>query len=595
MLSESSQNLLFVLDGVRIVGASLKKGFVLNGAPIINLDVDGMSVRCNNNVKSLSLSNQCILHVAGNVISALRVGSGSVFSNHALTVDTTSGSVTQQMSASQNGSPALSSVEVFTSAPHIVVDCEVLIANFVSSNVSICGSVCDVDAESAIISVAGTSSMIESKSAYVTLNTVSVVRSTSGNIILDRAKSAYSEYGIVNVDQIAIDVSIAEESRRKRKNESMTAQSSSSFVPQPPVSMQSSSSSVAQPPVSMQSSQPIHSKKGRISVPAPTPISSPDLPRIRAFSIFKDQVSHRHLNRFREHIKVAFWGNIHGVGVNVTDFLKTNKFTEIQNLSDLFEVSGEYLHIEYSTSNVLFFNGEQQQQQQQKYQLLHTHQHAEPNYNTCINLKYHLLPGLPSNYRLGGMHYLHQGLPGSPLTCSIYQGVHNHIDVDEFKVQFATVAPVIQCSPTQTRAFSIWSGRSKSVVVFRNIIKYACWGNINGTVGTDVTLWIREHLGSFDFSRFQDFKSIFSHIAGEFLYIEYEVANDDVDLFATPQTSIEFQRINTHHHVIDYQHGIDNKHVVAPSSANYVTGGVHFIFRGCPGNHFIDIYQGTIL
>ena len=611
MLSDSSQNLQFALDGVGI-DTPLKRGFVLSGATIINLEVNGMSVRCNHNVKSSSLANHSILHISGNVISALRVGSGSVFSNHALTVDTTSGNVTQHLPTSSGTlSSALSSVDGFTPIPHVVVDCEVLVANFVSSNVSICGSVCDVEADDAIVSVTGTSSIIETGSAYVTLNTVSVVRSTSGNITLDRAKSAYSEYGIVNVDQVAVDVSLAEESRRKRKLESMqihqqpSSSSSSSSSSFPTMSSQSFTSLLnhQQPSSSLLTSTPppvqIHQPtNGRILVSVSQPdsrhssSSSTQIPQVRAFSIFKDQASHQHFNRFRAYIRAARWGDIHGNGADVTDFLKSYRFTEIQNLKDLFGVAGEYLHIEYSTSDVLFFT----ESHNHKYQLLHTHQHGDPNYNTCINMKHNLShpPNVfSSNYHLGGMHYLHQGLPGSRLTCAIYQGTHIHID--EFKVQFSTPASVPQCLPTQTRAFSIWSGNSKSVVVFRNIIKYACWGTINGTVGSDVTCWIREHLKSFDFSRFQDFKSIFSHIAGEFLYIEYEIDNGDVNFFATPRANIEFQRINTHHHVIDYQHGIDNKHAVAPSSANYAVGGVHFIFRGRPGNHFIDIYQGTVV
>ena len=158
-----------------------------------------------------------------------------------------------------------------------------------------------------------------------------------------------------------------------------------------------------------------------------SPSSSTQIPQIRAFSIFKDQASHQHLNRFREYIRSAHWGDVHGNGVDVTDFLKSFRFTKIQNLKDLFGAAGEYLHIEYSTSDVLFFNDSHNY----KYQLLHTHQHGDPNYSTCINMKHNLSypPDVfPSNYNLGGMHYLHQGLPGSRLTCDIYQGIYIETD-----------------------------------------------------------------------------------------------------------------------------------------------------------------------
>jgi hypothetical protein len=113
---------------------------------------------------------------------------------------------------------ALASVKGFLSAPEIFVDCDVLLANFVAADISIRGSVCQVKADRSIISVSGSSSVVKTNEAYVTLGSASVVRSVLGNIIMDRVKSAYSKSGSVVRSGDQDSTTTGSRKREKREN-----------------------------------------------------------------------------------------------------------------------------------------------------------------------------------------------------------------------------------------------------------------------------------------------------------------------------------------------------------------------------------------
>ena len=176
-----------------------------------------MSVFFNHNIRRLNLFDNCSLHISGNVISSVTVDSGSIYSRHASFVETKSGNIHQHVSGDRLSTVALASVKGFLSAPEIFVDCDVLLANFVAADISIRGSVCQVKADRSIISVSGSSSVVKTNEAYVTLGSESVVRSVSGNIILDRVKSAYSKSG--SVVRSGDQDSTATGSRKREKSE----------------------------------------------------------------------------------------------------------------------------------------------------------------------------------------------------------------------------------------------------------------------------------------------------------------------------------------------------------------------------------------
>ena len=241
--------------------SALERGFRISGCNITELNVNGMTVCFNDNIHNLSLADHCLLHIEGNVVSSLRVGSGSVFSNHASIVKTKSGNVTQQprvqpailaplslASASSSASASASdehlpppaylastsSIQEFISAPQIIVNCDVLNATCVASQIRVLGSICNVVANHTSVSVAGSSSIIETEDAYVTINSASTVRSETGNIVMNIVKSAYSAQGIVSVvnDQVDTVVAVPENTRRKR----FCPSSSSSSANLPPFS-----------------------------------------------------------------------------------------------------------------------------------------------------------------------------------------------------------------------------------------------------------------------------------------------------------------------------------------------------------------------
>ena len=235
MSSQTLGDFVFFFDGAVVFRSALERGFRISGCNITELNVNKMTVCFNDNILNMSLADHCLLHIEGNVVSSLRVGSGSVFSNHASIVKTKSGNVTQQppmqpailtplSSASDEHLPppaylaSTSSIQEFISAPQIIVNCDVLNATCVASQIRVLGSICNVVANHTSVSVAGSSSIIETEDAYVTVNSASTVRSETGNIVMNVVKSAYSAQGIVSVvnDQVDTVVDVSENTRRKR-------------------------------------------------------------------------------------------------------------------------------------------------------------------------------------------------------------------------------------------------------------------------------------------------------------------------------------------------------------------------------------------
>ena len=419
--SQTSKDFVFSFDGEEVFRSSLKKAYRLSECTIVNLKVNGMCVSFERGIRGVSLANHCILHVGGNVNSSLNVASGSVFSSHSSVVQTNTGNITQVPSQASPKQSNDSGVDIldFIFVPQIIVGCDVLIADCVASRIRVLGSICDVSADHALVSVFGSSSIIETEDAYVMLNSASTLRSVSGHIVFNHARSAYSEFGIVNVDKVDIEVTASERKRRKKmasmltRNGGHSARASvDSSGSADVIDLSDSSSVIDVTDLSKQSKPSSHNVSSTLFDPhhcirprfLPYEVATAPFSCIRAFSIYNIQASKYFLNSLRRFIKSACWGNIHGTqGV----------------LMDLFQSLGEYLHIEYDAGDDSAFFKEMRH-----VKLLHSHRHGDPNYNTCIVQK-HTLSTPPhvfeSNFKLGGMHYLHKGLH-QPMTCDVFQG-----------------------------------------------------------------------------------------------------------------------------------------------------------------------------
>ena len=172
--------------------------FVIAAGKIANISANAMSICFENNIESLSLDGPCTLKIRGDVTSSVNLRSGSVFSNHARIVSTESGNVTDVVSSAAGTYSPIS----FHPLPHIIIRRNVLVANMKNCHVEIIGSVSSVSAIHAYISILGTTSILQTFDADVTVQSLSVVESESGHIVLATAKAASSEFGIVNVDNL---------------------------------------------------------------------------------------------------------------------------------------------------------------------------------------------------------------------------------------------------------------------------------------------------------------------------------------------------------------------------------------------------------
>ena len=177
--------------------------FTIKTKYIQQVSAQNINLNFQKNITRLNLHQQCNVSVSGDVSSLKTTNGGFVTCNTADVVKTKSANI---MNSHSSSSISDNSNFLRQSAHQITFTGDIHDVSASNCNITIDGSVFTIDGDKPSISISGNVSLIDMdqndsilQQSVVAAKYINVARSTSGHIVLHRAESATSTYGVVKI------------------------------------------------------------------------------------------------------------------------------------------------------------------------------------------------------------------------------------------------------------------------------------------------------------------------------------------------------------------------------------------------------------